>query len=96
MNNNNFILTIIKAIERKFGVISWGYEDSNLDKSVCWWFICINDYEVYTSNEDFKKMTNAYFTIGKKRGIKIIFSFCKENENKLYKMSEENNLIMNI
>lgn len=91
MNNSGLILKIIRQIEEKFNCITYAYIEENND----WWNICISNYDVYRGDE-FKKLKNNWRIILNKRKIKAVFCYCNPIESNLIKLSNDNNLIMNV
>lgn len=95
MKIENFVLNIIKKIESlSDNVIAYGYNTGNDVNTYNWWEICISDFDLYTS-ERFRKLSNAWHTVVKKRGEKIVFVCKKAEEKELVRLLEENNLILN-
>lgn len=95
MTERGFIFKIVKKTEEKFGCICYSYKDSNTPKTYCWWNVCIDDYDSYTSN-DFKNWSSCCHAEAKKVGINILFCYCNPLESKLVELAEQDNLIMNI
>ena len=89
---SGFVLKIVKQIEEKFGCIAYAYVEEN-DK---WWCICVNDYDLYMGDEDFKKLRKNWHIIAKKRKIGIVFCYCHPIESKLSQLANNNNLVMNV
>ena len=89
---SGFVLNIIKQIEEKFNCIAYAYvEDTGK-----WWNICVNDYDLYMSNQDFKQFRHNWHIIAKKRKISITFCYCNPIESKLGELAKKDNLVMNI
>lgn len=88
---SGFILKIVKQIEEKFDCIAYGYIEDNHN----WWNVCVSDYNIYV-NEDFKRFCKNWHIISRKRGFKILFSFCTPIESKLNQLSNNYNLVMNV
>ena len=91
MKIESFILSILKKIEESWpGVICYAYKTGNAPMTHVWW-------EVSVSDKRFKTLTNAWHKAAKAQGHKIIF-VCgwKPTEEKLVKLAEEDNLILNV
>lgn len=89
---SGFVLKIIKQLEEKFNCIAYAYvEDTGK-----LWNICVNDYDMYMSNQDFKKFRHNWHIIAKKRKIGILFFYCNTIESKLGELANKDNLVMNI
>lgn len=98
MNVQKLILTIIKQIERLDPTLFvYGYQNSNLPHSNTWYEISVSDYEFYMNDERFKSLEKKWGKIAKNSRVKIIF-VCgwKPTEERLVKLMNENNLILNI
>lgn len=92
-----FIQRILSAIEKlKDGVIAYSYLDGNAPMTWTWWIVSVSDYDLVFSSK-FKKISQAWHESARKRSIKLIF-VCgwKPTEEKLAKLAEEDNLILNI
>lgn len=98
MKVEEFILKILKKIESlKEGVVAYAYQDSNAPKTYFWWTISVSDIELYSSDKRFKNLTNAWHKVALSKGWRIVF-VCgwMPTEEKLAKLAEEENLILNI
>lgn len=92
MNARKLILTIIKQVECIDPTLFvYGYQTAN------WWEISVSNFEFYLHNETFRKIVNQWYNIAKSKGIKVVF-VCgwKPTEERLVKLMNENNLILNI
>lgn len=89
---SGFVLKIIKQIEEKFNCISYAYVEDTGKR----WNICVNDYDLYMSNHDFKQFCHNWHIIAKKRKISITFCYCNPIESKLGELAKKDNLVMNI
>lgn len=95
MKIEKFILNILKKIESlQDGVIAYAYKTPT---TYTWWEISVSDYELYAHDKRFKTLTNAWYKAAMAQGHKIIF-VCgwMPTEEKLAKLAEEDNLILNI
>ncbi len=98
MKIESFILSILKKVESmKEGVIAYAYKTGNAPMTHTWWEISVSDFDLYMNDKRFKTLTNAWHKAGVAMGHKIIF-VCGwiPTEEKLVKLAEENNLILNI
>lgn len=98
MKIEKFILNILKKIESlKDGVIAYAHKTGNVTMTHTWWEISVSDYELYMHDKRFKALTNAWHKAALAQGYKIIF-VCgwMPTEEKLAKLAEEDNLILNI
>lgn len=95
MSDRTYIFKIIKEIEERWGCICYAYLDSNTPNTNIWWTICIDNYELYTS-EEIKPWFDKYRNESNKRGIKILFCYCNPIESKLLELAKNDNLILNI
>ena len=93
MSEESFIFTLVKDTEKRWGCLCWASRNSNSSGSNKWWDICIDDWELYTS-EEYKQWIKEWRD--KANGIGLLFCYCNPSEEKLLKLSEEGNLIMNI
>ena len=89
---SGFILKIVRQLEERFNCIAYAHVDENGK----WWNVCIDNYDIYMKDLEFKKFTHAWHIIAKKRGIQILFCYCKPLESKLGQLAKEENLVMNI
>lgn len=89
MNECNFLYKICKQAEKEFCVICYAYKDESV------WYICIDDYDKYRSQE-FKKFSLKWHNELKLSclNIKIIFCYCYPLEEKLITLAKENGLIL--
>ena len=93
MKIENFILSILRKVESlKEGVIAYAYKSES-----GWWEISISDFELYMNDKRFKKLSTAWRTAAKAQKEKIIF-VCgwMPTEEKLVRLSEDDNLIIDI
>lgn len=98
MKIENFILSILKKVESlKDGVIAYAYKSGNVPMTHTWWEISVSDFDLYMNDKRFKSLSNAWHKAAKAQGHKIIF-VCgwMPTEEKLAKLAEEENLILNI
>lgn len=94
MTKYDFILSIVKQIEDKFGIICYAHEEPWGERIV--WHICLSDYDIYMGNKTFKLLCNAWHKIAKNKGLKLLFCYANPIEKKLLELAEADNLIMNI
>lgn len=98
MGKESFLLSVVKKIESlKDGIISYGYLTGNIDMTYTWWQISVSDYDLYMHDERFKRLARAWHKIAESKGFKLIF-VCDwiPKEEKLVKLAEEGNLILNV
>jgi len=86
----SFIQKVVKLTEKNFGVICYAYKDGD------WWWICINDYDIYSKDELYKKWKENWRKIGKSISVNVTYCYCNPLESKLRELSDNDNLIMNI
>lgn len=92
-----FIKKILSMIEKlKEGVIAHSYLDGNVPKSYTWWIVSISDFDLYFEDVRFKSLSKVWHNAASKRRIRLVFCFCKLTEEKLVKLLEEDNLILNV
>lgn len=89
-NVYNVLIKIIRALEDKYGVIAYAYEERNIG-----YVVCISDYDVYVS-DNFKTMVKAWGKVSKAQGIRTIYAYCRPIESKLKEYVETDNLVMNV
>lgn len=92
MNERKVIYKALKKIESFYpNLFTYGYKDEGSEHS-CWW-ICIDDYYIYRS-EEFKSLAeNIRKTL---RGLICVFSYVKPIEKALLQLAEADNLVLNI
>lgn len=91
MKIDKFIYSIIRKIESlKQGIIAYAYKDE-----ICYW-ICLNDFDFYTSDKRFRTLSDAWHKAAKALGIDITFVYCEPKEDALAKLAEEDNLFLNV
>lgn len=98
MKIENFILSILKKVESlKDGVVAYAYKSGNVPMTYTWWEISVSDFDLYMNDKRFKSLSKAWSKAAKAQGHKIIF-VCgwMPTEEKLVKLAEEENLILNI
>ena len=98
MKIESFILSILKKVENmKEGVVAYSYKTGNAPMTHVWWEISVSDFDLYMNDKRFKTLSNAWHKASKAKGHKIIF-VCgwMPTEEKLVKLSDENNLILNV
>ena len=98
MKIESFILSILKKIEESWpGVICYAYKTGNAPMTCVWWEVSVSDFDLYMHDKRFKTLTNAWHKAAKAQSHKIIF-VCgwKPTEEKLVKLAEEDNLILNM
>jgi hypothetical protein len=98
MKIEKFILSILNTIESmKEGVVAYSYKTGNTPMTHVWCEISVSDFDLYMNDKRFKTLSNAWHKASKAKGHKIIF-VCgwMPTEEKLVKLSDENNLILNI
>ena len=93
MNERNFIYKLVRQTEEKFGCICYAYTDGNTNKTDVWWDVCIDNYELYYSDE-FCAWIKEWHR--KSKDINLVFCYCPPIEEKLAKFAEEDNLILNL
>lgn len=91
-----FLLKVIRKLETEFNVTSWAYKEYNSTKTHMWWMVGLNDYEIYSHNSKFKALSKAYHIIAKKNNINLVFVYQNVSEEILSKLSDEDNLILNL
>ena len=94
-NERKFISKLVKDIEDKFSVLAYAYLDGNEPKTHVWWTVCVNDYNLYVS-DDYKKFISQKRVVANKLDIKLLFVYRNTFESILVKLAEADNLIMNI
>lgn len=94
-NEHKFISNLVKDIEDKFSVLAYAYLDGNEPKTHVWWTVCVNDYNLYVSN-DYKKFIEQKRVVANKLDIKLLFVYRNALESILVELAEQDNLIMNI
>lgn len=98
MKIEDFILNILKKIEEiDEGSIAYAYKTGNAPMTEVYWEISVSNSYFYMNNKRFKTLTKAWYKSARARGEKIIF-VCgwKPSEEKLVKLADENNLILNV
>lgn len=55
MSEEGFIFKLVKATEKRWGCICWASRNSNSNGSNKWWDICIDDWELYMTSEEYKQ-----------------------------------------
>jgi len=98
MKIESFILSILKKVESmKEGVVAYSYKTGNAPMTHVWWEISVSDFDLYMNDKRFKALSNAWHKAAKAKGHKIIFVCgCIPTEEKLVKLMEEDNLILNV
>lgn len=91
MSSKSFIQNLVCKTENKFGGIVFAYKDNIND----WWFIAIDNYEIYTS-EQYKRWRRNWHCVANKKGITILFCYQNPKEEILQKFAQEDNLFLNI
>ena len=94
-NEHKFISKLVKDIEDKFSVLAYAYLDGNEPKTHVWWTVCVNDYNLYVS-DDYKKFISQKRVVANKLDIKLLFAYRNTLESILVELAEQDNLIMNI
>ena len=94
-NERKFINKLVKDIEDKFSVLAYAYLDGNEPKTHVWWTVCVNDYNLYVS-DDYKKFISQKRVVTNKLDIKLLFAYRNTLESILVELAEQDNLIMNI
>ncbi len=95
MTKEDFILDILQKLENNFGCISFSYKHF-VDNKVAWYWIAIDDYEVYKTNRNFSVLTNAWHKISKQRDMKLVFCCQSVQDKFIEELYNNNNLIMNV
>lgn len=88
INERKILYKICEQAEKEFGVICYAYKEGLL------WYICIDDYDKYLS-KDFKDFSTTWHKRIKSSGLDILFCYCYPSEDRLYALSQEDNLILN-
>lgn len=98
MKIEKFILNILKKIESlQDGIIAYAYKTGNVPMTHTWWEISVSNYELYMHDKRFKTLKNAWHKAALAQGHKIIFVCgCIPTEERLSKLADEDNLILNI
>lgn len=97
MKIDTFILNILRKVESlKEGVIAYAYLDGNEPMTHTWYCVCLNDYEMYTTDKRFKALSKAWHTAAKAIGIKVIFAYCQPSEERLESLANADNLFLNV
>lgn len=92
-----FLMSILTKIDTlREGMISYAYLSGNAPMTYTWWEIACSDINMYLNDSRFKALTKAWHKAGKARGMKIIFVACTPSEEKLSKLLENDNLLMNV
>lgn len=94
-NERKFINKLVKDIEDKFSVLAYAYLDGNEPKTHVWWTVCVNDYNLYVS-DNYKKFISQKRVVANKLYIKLLFAYRNTLESILVELAEQDNLIMNI
>lgn len=98
MKIEGLILSILKKVESmQDGLIAYAYKTGNEPMTHTWWEISVSDFEFYMHDKRFKALSSAWHEAAKAQGEKLIF-VCgwKPTEEKLVKLAEEDNLILNV
>ena len=93
-----FLLSILKQIESlKDGVIAYAYRTSNAPKTFRYWEVSVSDFDLYMNDNRFKQLTKEWHEEAERRGERIIF-ICGwvPTEERLLKLAEEDNLVLNL
>lgn len=94
MKERNKVYKVVKSIEQHFpGCVAWAHFDGNAPMTYTYWTVCVNDYELYYSDE-YKKLTKELRE--KYNDVRFLFCYCNPLESKLAELAEKDNLIMNI
>lgn len=93
MSERNFIYNLVRQTEERFKCICYAYKDGNDTKTHVWWSICIDNYELYFSDE-FRKWTKEWHDKSRNNRMRILFCYCNPSEEKLAKLAEEDNLVL--
>lgn len=95
-NEGAIIFKLVKTVEvDRPDVIAFGYIERDLGKRNLWWVVAVSDYSYYQSPE-FNARRKAWNLLTSKLGMKVIFAFRKPTEEILTKLSEQNNLVLNL
>jgi hypothetical protein len=92
MNERKFLYKVCKDTEKKFNVICYAYKTALGSQYV--WNICVNDYELYSHDAEFKDWRDNIYLQAKELSIKISFCFCNPKEENLWELAQNNNLIL--
>lgn len=81
----------------KEGVVAYSYKDGNAPMTHVWWTISVSDFDLYMNDKRFKTLTKAWHKAANAQGEKISF-VCgwMPTEEKLVKLANEDNLILNV
>ena len=92
MNERKLIYKVLRQIESVFpDVFTYGYKDE--DSKYSRWWICIDDYCIYRSEEFKNLVKHIRKTL---RGLTCVFSYVKPIEKTLLRLAETDNLVLNI
>lgn len=90
------LLKIVKVIDRlKPGIVTWAFENRN-NPRFSFLNVCISDYDFYLHDPRFRKLKDKWHLAFYHKGKPLIFCYCNPLEGELLKLSEQDNLIMDI
>lgn len=98
MEAEKFILSVLKKIESlKDGVIAYAYKTGNATMTHTWWEVSVSDFDLYMNDKRFKNLSNAWHKAAIVHNVRLVF-VCGwvPTEERLSKLADENNLILNI
>lgn len=98
MKSEKFILNIIEKIESlKDGVIAYAYKTSNATMMHTWWEVSVSDFDLYVNDKRFKNLSNAWHKAAIVHNIRLVF-VCGwiPTEEQLFRLANEDNLILNV
>ena len=92
MNERKAIYKALKKIESVFpNLFAYAYKDKGSEHS--YWWICIDDYDIYRS-DNFSNLTeNIRKTLN---GLTCVFSYVKPIEKVLLQLADSDNLVLNL
>lgn len=92
MSKREKVLHIVEELEATYSnLIAYAYKEIKPSGKTLWW-VCIDDYAIYKSKEFEERVK----TIREKISFSIVFCYCAPIETELIRLSEENNLILNV
>lgn len=97
MKDLKFLRGILAKTEAlKNGVVSWASERVDATGTNHWTEVCVSDADFYFNDAQFKRWREVWHSVAHKRGLRLIFAFCPPDEQRLAKLANENNLLMNL
>jgi hypothetical protein len=92
MTERKFLYRVCKDTEKKFNVICYAYKTTFGDKYI--WNLCIDDYELYMHDAEFKQWRDEVQRQAKAENIRTVFCYCYPNEENLWKLLQIDNLVI--